>query len=167
MLQLRQLFQIIDKSINLFLLAIGVYFIYYGGILEKFTNGYTNFAEGEEEVHELPTILTHIQYEEGYEFLEYGRHFNISYQALGSTTNPQNLTEGINTIDESGLRVNFEVQKEFSSLHKYAKSRQVSYFSAFSALSVKPMKGYCYFTHKHIFAKWDKFIQNDYVLLLN
>ena len=66
-------------------------------------------------VDELPTILTYMEYADPSQrgSLEYGSHFNISFQTLGSTNTP-NFTKGVNSVHGSTLKVQFDVQSEFS-----------------------------------------------------
>ena len=52
--------KIVKYAVYIALLILGVYFIYAGDILQKFSNKKTTFAEYGEPVTELPTILAFI-----------------------------------------------------------------------------------------------------------
>ena len=127
-LQLKHYVQIISTIVYLYLLGQGLFFIYHGGVLQRYLQKYTNFAVHEVHVDELPTILTYMEYAEPSQrgSLEYGRHFNISFQTLGSTNTP-NFTKGVNSVHGSTLKVQFDVQSEFSNglENRGAEKRQV------------------------------------------
>ena len=48
----------LESIVYFLLLGMGIYFIYDGGLVQKFQLGRTNFALYEEPVSELPTIVT-------------------------------------------------------------------------------------------------------------
>ena len=58
-------FQVVDAMAYFALSVLGFYFIFQGDVLEKFASKRTNFAQYEEEVTELPTILTYIDMPDG------------------------------------------------------------------------------------------------------
>ena len=135
MLQLTKVLEVIDIFVYLFLLVIGMYFINHGGVWGRFTQKYTNFADSEADLHELPTILTYIDHKNGFESLEYGRDFNVSLQAKGAMS-ASNLTEGENVVGGTDIRVYFEVQKEFSNgFDKYAERKLVGFCLVICLLS--------------------------------
>ena len=89
-LQLKHYVQIISTIVYLYLLGQGLFFINHGGVLQRYLQKYTNFAVHKVHVDEPPTILTYMEYADPSQrgSLEYGRHFNISSQPLGSTNTP-------------------------------------------------------------------------------
>ena len=64
----------IGLFVYLAMLCLGIYFINEGAVLERFQMKRTNFAESNERVNELPTILTHLEYQYPYpnEIMDYG-----------------------------------------------------------------------------------------------
>ena len=110
------------------MLCLGICFINEGAVLERFRMKRTNFAESNERVNELPTILAHIQYEYPYprEMLGYGTDFNISYQVFGSAA-AINLTNGRNSLRESALIIDFRPQSEYD--YNHTTERQVFFNS--------------------------------------
>ena len=109
--------QVIDTVLYLSFLGVGIYFIYDSDIIQKFQLKRTNFAEYEEILTELPTLLTHIQYnfdaKYAWTHLKYGKDFNISFKISGSNRET-NSTEGSNSLGGNTLKVNFEIRKEHS-----------------------------------------------------
>ena len=79
--------------VYLVFLVLGIYFINQGGVLERYWNKKTIFAESDEDVSELPTIVTWSQV---LQKLEFGKDFNLSYGAIGYEQT--NLSLGQNTI---------------------------------------------------------------------
>ena len=120
------------KSVYLTLVCVGLYFVYQGDVLQKFQLKRTNFAEYEEEVSELPVILTYIQFSRSLVYFKYGEDFNISYVAYAyrSKLEAKNMTPGENEVAGSQLKVNFDVQTEFTDyLGISEEGRQVCYLS--------------------------------------
>ena len=112
----------------LLLLGLCIWELYRGDLLDKFQLQRTYFAEYEEEVTELPTILTYIEHDprsSSWPKLEYGIDFNLSY-GIG-TSKWVNLTQGENSFDNSPLKILFEVQKENYSLDDGYLQTQVCY----------------------------------------
>ena len=65
--------------ITYFILSIlGCYFIHKGEVFNRFRFGKTFFAEYDEQVSELPTILTYIEGPTSRSNLKYGKDFNLS-----------------------------------------------------------------------------------------
>ena len=128
--------QVIDTVMYLSFLGVGIYFIYDSDIIQQFQLKRTNFAEYEETLTELPTLLTHLQYnfdaKYAWTHLKYGKDFNISIKISGSNRET-NLTEGSNSLGNT-LKVNFEIRKEHSK-HRdpwttsNPETRQVNLFS--------------------------------------
>ena len=118
----------IGHFVYLAMLCLGIYFINEGAVLERFQMKRTNFAESNERVNELPTILTHLEYQYPYpnKIMDYGTEFNISYQVVGSAETV-NLTNGINSLRESELIVDFKKQSEYDI--KHTTKRQVCFKS--------------------------------------
>ena len=108
-LKLNQTIQIVGHFMYMAFLCLGIYFIYEGNVVQRFQMKRTNFAESNERVNELPTILANIEYQYPYPnaLLDYGIDFNISYQVFGSAA-AVNLTSGRNSLIESELIVDFE-----------------------------------------------------------
>ena len=118
--------QVLDIVVYLHLLAVGLYFIYHGNIFQRFLKGRTQFAEFEENITEIPTISTYIEFKRTLITpLKYGSDFNISFGVVGHGE-PKNLTQGNNTIHGSQLRLRLEEQNEFSTnLEPSFEKRQV------------------------------------------
>ena len=73
--------------------------------MEKYRSRRTSYAEYDEEIVELPTMVTYIDKNIRNQF-KYGKDFNISFGGMSTT---KNLTDGENIIDgDSGLKVDFE-----------------------------------------------------------
>ena len=118
--------QVFDIIVHLNFLLVGIYFIYHGDIFSRFLKGRTQFAEFEENISEIPTILTYIEFKRTLITpLKYGSDFNISFRVVGHGQ-PKNLTHGNNTFHRSQLRLRLEEQNEFSTNLKLdAEKRQV------------------------------------------
>ena len=125
-LDLNDYIRFIGYFVYLAMLCLGIYFINEGSVLERFQMKRTNFAESNERVNELPTILANIEYQYPYPnaLLDYGIDFNISYQVFGSAA-AVNLTSGRNSLIESELIVDFEKQSEYD--YNHTTKRQVCY----------------------------------------
>ena len=123
-LDLNHCIQFSGYFVYLAMLCLGIYFINEGAVLERFQMKRTNFAESNERVNELPTILANIEYQHPYpnKLLDYGTDFNISYQVFGSGA-AVNLTSGRNSLLESELIVDFEKQSEYD--YNHTTKRQV------------------------------------------
>ena len=98
-------FILLDWSVYLGLLIIGIYFIQEAEVLQRYQLRRTNYAEYEEPISELPTIVAYFEPD----YLKYGKDFNISYLVFSSGGNVQvfNLTPGENQVTEEGL-IDFE-----------------------------------------------------------
>ena len=118
--------RVLDIIVHLNFLLLGLYFIYHGEIFPRFLRGRTQFAEFEEGITEIPTILTNIAFKRTpITPLKYGSDFNISFMVVGQGK-PKNLTQGNNTIHGSQLRLRLEEQNEFSTnLEPSFEKRQV------------------------------------------
>ena len=119
---------VLKSLVYLLLLSLCIWELYRGDLLDKFQLQRTYFAEYEEEVTELPTILTYIEHDprsSSWPKLEYGIDFNLSY-GIG-TSDWINLTQGENSFDNSPLKILFEVQKEHYSLDDGYLQTQVCY----------------------------------------
>ena len=118
--------RVFDIIVHLNFLLVGLYFIYHGEIFPRFLKGRTQFAEFEEDIKELPTVLAYIEFKKTpITPLNYGFDFNISFRVVGQGK-PQNLTQGDNTIHWSQLKLRLEEQTEFSTnLKQPAEKRQV------------------------------------------
>ena len=118
--------QVFDIIVHLNFLLVGIYFIYHGDIFSRFLKGRTQFAEFEENISEIPTILTYIEFKRTLITpLKYRSDFNISFGVVGHGE-PKNLTQGNNTIHGSQLRLRLEEQNEFSTnLEPSFEKRQV------------------------------------------
>ena len=125
MVKIEQTLWVLENVVYLFLLFLGVFFIYQGDVIHKYQIRRTNFAGFEEHPSELPTILTYVEYTKPLMRLKYGIDFNMSYEHLGSF--PTNLSEGINLIRGTDLKIHFQIQSEDTEdLKLSAVKRQVS-----------------------------------------
>ena len=129
--QLNQTINIVRLFMYIAFLCLGIYFIYEGNVVQRFQMKRTNFAESNERINELPTILAEIEYRYPYPdtLMIYGTDFNISYQAVGSEEKIDkqiNLTLGENTLNNSELIINFEQQSEYAKDIK-SRKRQASF----------------------------------------
>ena len=122
--------QVLDIIVHIHLLIAGLYFIYHGNIFQRFLKGRTQFAEFEEDITELPTILTYIEFKKTpITPLKYGSDFNISFKIVGQG-NPTILSPGDNDIHKSLLQLRLEDQNEFSTnLKQSAEKRQVCIYN--------------------------------------
>ena len=59
--KLRIILKVMERVIYFTLLFVGCYFIHKGSVIERFVEERTNFAEFDEEIQELPSILTYIE----------------------------------------------------------------------------------------------------------
>ena len=130
-LQLNKTIQIVRQFMYIAFLCLGIYFIYEGNVVQRFQMKRTNFAESNERINELPTILAEIEYKYPYPdtLMIYGTDFNISYQAVGSEEKIDkqiNLTLGENTLYNSELIINFQQQSEYAKDIK-SRKRQASF----------------------------------------
>ena len=118
MFRRQHLFEIVDNVLYFSLMFLGFYFIYEGHIVPRFVSKRTNFAQYEETIKEFPTILTFIDIPQKDKF-QLGKDFNISIWPETpdwSFWKPKNLTFGVNVLDGSPLRVDFErrhIQQQF------------------------------------------------------
>ena len=78
-------FILLDWSVYLGLLIIGIYFIHEAEVLQRYQLRRTNYAEYEEPISELPTIVAYFEPD----YLKYGKDFNISYLVFSSGGNVQ------------------------------------------------------------------------------
>ena len=74
----QRLFQVFDNMAYVILSIVGCYFIYKGEVLQRFGARKTFFAEYNEPVTDLPSLLTYIDGPIRQD-LEYGKDFNLSY----------------------------------------------------------------------------------------
>ena len=100
------IFKSIDKVTSLALMILGIYLIYKGEVLNRFHLKRTNFAEFTEEVTEIPTVTTWIEYSNG-PFLKYWSDFYIQFYNWENNTSID-LEIGKNQISGSTLRVYVE-----------------------------------------------------------
>ena len=79
-LQLNQTIHIVGLFMYIAFLCLGIYFIYEGNVVQRFQMKRTNFAESNERINELPTILAEIEYKYPYPdtLMIYGTDFNIA-----------------------------------------------------------------------------------------
>ena len=106
--------QVFDIIVHLNFLLVGLYFVYHGEIFPRYLKRRTQFAEFEENITEIPTIFTYIEFKRTLITpLKYGSDFNISFGVVGHGE-PKNLTQGNNTIYTSQLKLHLEEQNEFS-----------------------------------------------------
>ena len=93
-------------------MGTGVYFIYYGDVWERYRLKRTNFAEYTEQITELPTFVTWIQYRQNIqtsEHLKFGEDISIvywQYPWLQQTV----LKEGNNLLPS--LELNLEMKDD-------------------------------------------------------
>ena len=59
--KLRIILKVMERVIYFTLLFVGCYFIHKGSVIERFVEERTNFAEFDEQIRELPSILTYIE----------------------------------------------------------------------------------------------------------
>ena len=110
MLQSKPTFiQIVSISIYLFLLSLGLYWIFTGDALNKYFLKRTNFAEFSEPMDRIPTILTWIDPIDAYRHWnnEIGVDYNITLTSEGYFK-PLNLMVGRNVVPEIPLQLNIE-----------------------------------------------------------
>ena len=103
----RNLFKIIDIAIYIVLMFIGIYFIQWGKVWERYQQRRTNFAEYDEPIRELPTIVTWIQYlshVQSSQHLKFGEDYSLIYweHPWWATTA---LKTGVNTLPNNQLKV--------------------------------------------------------------
>ena len=103
----KQLIYILDKLVYIVFLILSIYLIYKANVIQRFRLARTNFAEYDETVTELPTLITYIDNFEERSRLKYGVDFNLSFGELESLK-PTNLTFGENWMTGSSLKVDFE-----------------------------------------------------------
>ena len=94
---------LLDRVAYLFMLGLGVYFINQGNVIQKFQMEGTNFGVYEEQITELPTIVTYMEPDNP--SLKYGKDFKIEYHPVDQGSDGVNLTFGSNTI--GGLKLDF------------------------------------------------------------
>ena len=116
--KMEQIIVVVNVVVYVFMLCLGIYFIYMGEVMERFWLKRTDFTEHKEGVTELPTVLAYVSSRSSTaddiwnpQNNKYGEMFNISYGAKcgprGSTSNGVNLTFGQNKVF-GGLNVFFE-----------------------------------------------------------
>ena len=91
-----RLFEAFDKLAYGILSIVGCYFIYKGGVLQRFNERKTFFVEYDEPVRELPSLLTYIDSPIRRD-LKYRIDFNLSFGYGAKPCIPLNL--GKNFID--------------------------------------------------------------------
>ena len=97
----------LDLVVYIALSITGCYFIYHGEVWQRFTLKRTNFAEYDEPVNDVPTILTYIEGSKS-PYLEYGKDFNIS---LGYATSYKVILKlGKNLIGDGNERIEVDFE---------------------------------------------------------
>ena len=108
-LQIDTMFYIFKNVKYVAFLSLGIYFINMANILEKYQRERTNFAEFEETVTELPTIVTYpVPQNSG---MKNGVDFNISFQVASDfdSVSQTHLTQsGVYPVFGSSLEIVFE-----------------------------------------------------------
>ena len=95
--------KIFDNILHAGLLTLGLYFIYQGNVINRFQQRRCNFAEYDEPVTELPTIVTRMdQLPSNQESLKFRKNFWI---LLGKEMEDKWLLEGENSIFGFKLKV--------------------------------------------------------------
>ena len=89
------------------LTLLGIFFINKGDVFPRFLQKRTNFAEYGEQITEMPTIVTWIQYSNLARRLEFGKDYQINYSEHPWATST-NLTQGENWI--SSIKIRFDVK---------------------------------------------------------
>ena len=87
-ISIRHTFDVIGKLIYFSLLCLAIYFIYLGAVIDRFALKRTNYAVFDENITELPTILTWVDIygQHAATNLNIGRDFNMSFQHIPSGT---------------------------------------------------------------------------------
>ena len=78
----KNLIKTLDITLYLGLMITGVYFIYLGNVWARYKQKRTNFAEYDEAISELPTLVTWIQYfpnVQRSEYLKFGEDYSIIF----------------------------------------------------------------------------------------
>ena len=101
----KTIFWLFRKLVYLAMFGLGVYFIYQGDVMQRFYRKRTNFATYEEDITELPSIVTWILAPNQY--LKFAKDFRIvlTQGAPGSFQNTINLKYGKNIVPNSNLAV--------------------------------------------------------------
>ena len=93
----------LESIVYFFMLGIGIYFIYDGGLVQQYQLGRTSFALYEEPISELPTIVTFIKpWNESFTFekdFNISIYFKKSQYETNQSTPWSRLTYGQNMID--------------------------------------------------------------------
>ena len=90
--------KLLDKLFYVFLLGLGIYFIYEGDVIPRFQGKRTNFAVYLEDMKELPTLSTYFNLPNNFTL---GKDFNLSF-------NGDILKVGQNDLQGSNLMVHVE-----------------------------------------------------------
>ena len=88
---------IFDTLVYVALTSIGFYFIYEGEVIQKYSSGRTNYAEYDEPITELPTIVFSLDGDSSaIDKWKYGTNFRIEMQNSNHAvlTDPVNLKIG-------------------------------------------------------------------------
>ena len=104
-------FLIIEKTIFLSLLGLGVYFIYHGDVLSRFEKKRTNFLSYGESITELPTVVIGVVGTSGFcssltKHIKLGEDIKIWFRyrnQAGSLQDPIDLIFGENIIGNNSL----------------------------------------------------------------
>ena len=76
----KSVYEILDTVLYVVLMILGCYFIYKGGVWERFQQKRSDFAEYDEPVSELPTMVTNIRYLNGVQQLaKLGKDYWITF----------------------------------------------------------------------------------------
>ena len=108
--KLRILFFILEKTVYLSMLGLGIYFIYHGDVVPKFEKRRTNYLEYQERITELPTIVAKIY--PLTKSIRFGEDIKIQFRyrnQSGSFQKPIDLTYGENAIqNNSAFTINIQ-----------------------------------------------------------
>ena len=110
----------LNNLVYIALAVMGCYFIYHGQVWQRFSLKGTNFAEYEEPVTELPTIVTYIAGPRSQD-LRHGKDFNLSL-SLGRNIHPKS--------DKPILKMGKNIISDFKmsqSHNKYANNIEVDF----------------------------------------
>ena len=95
------IFKCIQNALHVFLISVGIYFIYMGDVVNRFQAKKTYFAEYYEPITELPTIWTWITFSKDPPGLTLGRDFNISWWWWPNRKKEIPLKLGLNALDDN------------------------------------------------------------------
>ena len=108
----------LDRFIYIVLFGLGIWFIYHGDIVQRFKLKRTNFAVHQEDISELPTIITDVYPPNPN--VTYGRDFHIHYRPAQSVSRKwTKLDLGVNIIEDSHIRINIKHPYQGLSVKSY------------------------------------------------